>query len=244
MLVIARIDFGFWLRRVVTWDALLPIVIWVAPSVIEVLLPNRRGAMEIAALVLPIAAVFLRFRAGMRHIASNRCSRLVRGVQVAVFMVGMLPLILFDCFMILSHNMPALGPMPAEDVIVWSILLSIYVTAMVIAMYPGRLVDDNPYCGSLESPRPAELEGRQWQPPWAFFALVISCIICGALAAAMPRHEPMRDLIAWNSVFTGSGALALLLRSLQTRAVARKSDNRQRPPADPAPAPETRRMRG
>lgn len=139
MIVIARIDFGSWLRRIVTWDGLLPIVMWLAPWGIEAVLPNRRGAIEIAAVVLPIVAVFLRFHAGMRQITSNRCAKFVRGVQIAVFVIGILPLVLFDCFMMLAHLMPAGGPMPAEDVIVWSVFLLIYLTAMTIAMYPGRL---------------------------------------------------------------------------------------------------------
>lgn len=139
MIVIARIDFGFWLRRIVTWDGLLPILMWLAPWAIETVLPNRRGAIEIAAVVLPIVALFLRFHSGIRQIASNRCAKLFRGVQFAVFVIGILPLVLFDCFMMLAHLMPAGGPMAAEDVFVCTVLLLIYLTAMTIAMYPGRL---------------------------------------------------------------------------------------------------------
>lgn len=215
MLVIAHIDCASWLRRVVTWDGLLPVVISLVPSVIEFLFPNGRGAIEITAVVLPIAGVLLRFQAGMHHISSNRCSSLVRGVQVAVFMVGILPLVLFDCFMILSHVMPAGGPMPAEDVIGWSLLLTIYFGAMVIAMYPGRLID-NPYRAPLE---------LAWQPPWRFFALLILCVICGVWAAALPRHEPARYLTAICSFASGAHALGILVASVRTQAFSLQFNN-------------------
>ncbi len=137
MIVIARIDFGSWFRRVVMWDGLLPILLWLSPGAVAAVMPNRRGAIEIAAVVLPIAAVFLHFYVGKRHIESNRCSRLVRGLQLIVFAVGILPLVLFDCVMMLCHPIPAGQQFAAA--IHWSFLLWIYLAAMIISMYPGRL---------------------------------------------------------------------------------------------------------
>jgi hypothetical protein len=68
---VGRVNYGSWLRRLIAWDGLLPGCIVIVPAAIEILLPNHRGAIEIAALILPITAFFLRVRAGKHHIASN-----------------------------------------------------------------------------------------------------------------------------------------------------------------------------
>jgi hypothetical protein len=134
-----RVGFGTWALKVLTWDAVLPACVVFIPMGVQLLLPGRRGAIEITAVILPIAALFLRFRAGKRHIDSNRCSRRGKLIQLSVFCLGILPLVLTDCFFILSELMPR-GALIAHrrDQIALAVLFSIYLVAMIVAMYPGR----------------------------------------------------------------------------------------------------------
>ena len=137
-MVVREVNFGVWLLRLVTWDGLLPACVVLLPTAIEVLLPNNRAAIEITAVVLPITGFFLRIRAGRRQIASNNCGRKFRVVQFCAFCLGILVLTLVDAVLILSHVMPQ-GAVCADrsDVIVWTALISVYLMAMGIAMYPG-----------------------------------------------------------------------------------------------------------
>jgi hypothetical protein len=135
-----RVSFGSWILRVLTWDGLLQGCIALIPAGIGFLFPDRRGAIEITAVALPIAGFFLRVRAGRRQIASNHCSIALRHVQFGVFGVGILLLVFIDAALILSQVMPA-GALFASkgDCLVWAILYSIYLTSMAIAIYPGRV---------------------------------------------------------------------------------------------------------
>jgi len=154
-----RASIGSWLFRLMAWDGLLPAAVWAVPWVIEWLIPHRRGAIEVTAVVLPIVAFFIRYQVGRRYIASNRCGALMRGLQVGVFCVGILLLVLIDAVIVLSHVMPKGAAFAtAADCIVWAVLYSIYLTSMAIAMYPGPCEPpdesdpwSDPNCGRWES---------------------------------------------------------------------------------------------
>jgi hypothetical protein len=136
--MVRQADLVFWLLRILTWDGLLPACVVLFPTVIAIVLPNNRGAIEITAVVLPIAGFFLRVSAGRRQIASNRCAARLRHVQLCAFVLGILVLTLIDAVLILSHVMPQ-GALFADktDRVVWTILFSVYLASMTIAMYPG-----------------------------------------------------------------------------------------------------------
>lgn len=138
---VERVNYASWLRRLIAWDGLLPVGILIVPTGIEILFPNNRGLLEIAAVALPIAALLLRVRAGKHYIASNQCSMAVRRFQYCVFCFGILPLVLVDCFMILSHLIPKGAALVDDsDLLVLVIFFAIYLSSMAIAMYPGRAV--------------------------------------------------------------------------------------------------------
>jgi len=126
-----------WLYRLLTWDGILPVFVLALPSFIEWLLPNNRGAIEIAAVVLPIAAFLIRATVGRRHIAANQCSPVFRGRQYAAFYLGIFMFVLMDCVLILTHVMPrgAFGP---GDYMIFAIFIGTYMFLMAVAMYPGR----------------------------------------------------------------------------------------------------------
>lgn len=131
-----KIRFGYWFFRLVFWDSLLPAVVVLVPMLIQSLFPNRRGPIEIAGLLVPMVAFFIRLLAGKRHIAANHCSPRFRGLQVGSLVFGLFWLAVIDAFVVLSHIIPA-GAMAftTSEVI---IVASLYLPPMAFAMYPGR----------------------------------------------------------------------------------------------------------
>jgi hypothetical protein len=138
------LDYRSWFIRVISWDAILPFCMFFMPTLIEFCFPNQRGVMEITAVTLPILAFMLRVRAGWRHIMTNRCSVVVQHLQFFVFCLGILPLVLIDCFMILSHLMPQ-GPLNVsqDGMLLLAIVFAVYLMIMTVAMYPGRRISSD-----------------------------------------------------------------------------------------------------
>jgi hypothetical protein len=134
---LGRVNYRSWLLRVLTWDTLLPACVGLVPLGVELVFPNHRSVMEVVAVTLPIVAFFLRLRAGKRQIDSNRCSEAVRGIQSCTFVLGIMPLILVECFMVLSHLMPKGAVFTKAELPVWAGIFIIYMMSMVVAMYPG-----------------------------------------------------------------------------------------------------------
>jgi hypothetical protein len=104
--VLSASEIRTWVIRIVKWDGVLPGIVWTAPLLVQFLLPNRRGPVEIVAVVLPILAFFVRFKVGSQHIAANNCQTGMRRLQIASLCIGILILALIDAVMILTHIMP------------------------------------------------------------------------------------------------------------------------------------------
>jgi hypothetical protein len=138
---VPRVEYTVWILRLVAWDGLLPCVVLLSPRLVEFLLPNRRGAIELTGVILPIAGFFFRVYVGRRHISSNHCSKGVRRFQLVGLGFGIFALFVIDAVVILAHVMPR-GALFAHrsDVIVWCIFAGVYLAAMAAAMYPGRTV--------------------------------------------------------------------------------------------------------
>jgi hypothetical protein len=119
------------------WDGLLPVGIILLPAAIQFLLPNRRGPVELIAVVIPIAALLLRIRAGNRRIWANHCTPGFQSFQLTAFLLGVFILFIFDAIIILMHIMPA-GAFTPGELWIFAILFAVYYLLMIIAMYPGR----------------------------------------------------------------------------------------------------------
>jgi hypothetical protein len=127
---------GSWMLRIVAWDGMLPAAIWFAPLLIQAVAPNRRGAVELAAVFLPIFAFFIRFRAGNRYISTNNCGPALRGLQFCVFFLAIFVLVLVDAVIMLTHVMPR-AAITVDDLKVFAALYGAYLATMAFAMYPG-----------------------------------------------------------------------------------------------------------
>lgn len=140
---VRRVKYGAWLIKLVAWDGFVPLIVLLLPSVVEELFPNRRGAMELTALTVPIAAFFIRFVVGKRHIYANDCTDVVRCMQLVALCLAILLLVLIDTLIILANLMPK-GAMFATPVdwLVWAVLIGVYGICMAFAMFPGRTVQE------------------------------------------------------------------------------------------------------
>jgi len=130
--------FRTWSARVITYDGLLPLAVWLTPWFVALVVPNRRGVIEILAILLPVVGCLIRFSLGRRLITGNLCSPQVRRCQFAALSLGLVLLALIDCVIVLLYVMPrgAFGQ-PAD----WGILVglwTVYFSLMAGAMYPGR----------------------------------------------------------------------------------------------------------
>ena len=79
---------------------------WLAPVLVQGLIPNLRGPVEIVAVVLPIVAFFIRFHVGRRVISTNHCRTEIRRFQYVTLCLGALVLVLVDAVLILTNIMP------------------------------------------------------------------------------------------------------------------------------------------
>ena len=123
--------------RLFTWDGILPFSVLLVPEIIERLVPNR-GAIEIAAVALPIIFFFVRIVTGCRHIDANHCTPGFQRFQVWAMVFGVFILVFIDAILILSHVMPNDAVNNRADWIIFATIIATYFLAMSVAMYPGR----------------------------------------------------------------------------------------------------------
>lgn len=129
-----------WLIRLIAWDGLLPALVWLSPHAIRAIIPNHDKAIEAAAILIPIAALFLRFYMGSQYIYSNHCSRSFRRLQVVLFCLGIFLLLLIDVLLILSTILPKMPPghpVHFKEMVLFTGVFAVYLLLMIIAMYPG-----------------------------------------------------------------------------------------------------------
>jgi hypothetical protein len=129
---------GGWALRVLAWDAVLPLCVALLPMGVELLFPNHRPAIELTAVILPIAAFPLRAWAGIHHIMHGNSSYRLRILQLCAFCLGILPLALLDSVLILSHLMPVRAFDNGGGRMVLILSAIIYVFLMALSMHPGR----------------------------------------------------------------------------------------------------------
>ena len=136
---VGDIDFVRWFVRVLTWDGALPVCLFLIPLVAKLMVPNQGGMFVFLAVVLPIIALFIRLPVGCRHIDDNTCGPLFQKLQVWMLLIGALILVIVDALLVIAHEIGWRVMFAArQDLVILATLASIYLTCMVIAMYPGR----------------------------------------------------------------------------------------------------------
>ena len=126
-----------WLHRVFAWDGVLPVCVALLPTALKLIAPNKADAISVAAVIVPIGALIVRYNIGRRHITSNNLPPAVKAFQQFIFSLAILWLCLLDSFLITMH----FGVRPPREPGEWLLLampFGPYFVAMLIAMFPGR----------------------------------------------------------------------------------------------------------
>lgn len=130
--------YGIWFRRVVAYDGLLPLMVWFTPWLASLAFPNRRGLIEMFAILLPVIGFLIRYVSGRRLIDENACSNIEQRWQFVSLCVGLMVLAVIDCVIVLLYVMPRGALQKPGDWLMFLILWVFYFSLMAGAMYPGR----------------------------------------------------------------------------------------------------------
>jgi hypothetical protein len=128
-----------WLFRLITWDGVLPVVVWTSPFLIRLILPNDQRALELAIVIIPAMSLVVRIYAGMHFINRNNCAVGFRILQMRALCVGTFLLLFIDlAFLFQTHIAPkgvrVVNPVAQS---LCSAVLAIYLLSMAVAVYPG-----------------------------------------------------------------------------------------------------------
>lgn len=130
-----------WLGRLLAWDGVLPVVVCAIPTLVNIFVPDSEMICLTLSIILPIAALLIRFYVGHAMIATNGCSPGFRKVQVVCLCVGLFILMCLDSLLmvILSLNLPG-NPdgEPAAVAVIFVIFYVPYLVFLAVAMYPGN----------------------------------------------------------------------------------------------------------
>jgi hypothetical protein len=128
-----------WLLRLVTWDGALPMVVWLSPLLIRIILPNNQRALEQIVVVIPVVSLILRFVAGVRFINSNNCTQTFRNIQKYALGLGLFLLLLIDIAFLFQFHFAPVGVRVVNPIarLICNAVVALYFLSMIVALYPG-----------------------------------------------------------------------------------------------------------
>lgn len=127
-----------WLVRAVGWDGVLPSIVWATPLLVRAIAPGNRRLAEISLIVLPVAAVLVRYYAGRKAIDRQHVGKGIRRLQLGALLAAIGVLLLLDAWWYLTFLLP---PEPTTwPFSRWTAirLYLAYFLLALFAMYPGR----------------------------------------------------------------------------------------------------------
>lgn len=134
-----------WFLRVLTWDGLLPAVVWAVPVLLMSVLPDGELLVLTLGVILPIVALIVRFYVGHAMIVRNRCGPWFRKLQVVCLGLGLFVLMCLDSLLITLFTLQLDGGNNPEDdwrvqLVIFAMFYLPYLILLAVAMYPGRTV--------------------------------------------------------------------------------------------------------
>lgn len=135
-----RVNYAKWIWRVVTWDGVVPLVMFGLPHVMRAALPNLDHARATEFFILPPSiALLVRLVVGYFYTTTNNCPTWLKSAQQLSLVVGIVMLALSDFFM--AASVVNVGnPDENSGHLFW---MSLFVLAMafplmIFVLYPGR----------------------------------------------------------------------------------------------------------
>ena len=128
-----------YLVRLIAWDGVLPVVLWLVPIAIQKLVPNPGIWIAVTAVFLPIFAFFIRYLVGISYINQNHCGKVMRKLQTVAFCLAILGLIAVDSLMIILQEVApmAKGGWDPRMLELLLVVYLAYLSVMAFALYPG-----------------------------------------------------------------------------------------------------------
>jgi len=138
----STLDYWVWFGRIIGWDGILPICVFLSSLCIAWLFPQNQTIQTLALLVIPVSAFFCRAYVGSRQINSNCCGPGFRSWQYVAFGFALLFFVALDFMLVLIEFIPkGRRQPPPEDVPIWAGMIAAYFASVTFAMYPGRRPD-------------------------------------------------------------------------------------------------------
>lgn len=133
-----RVDYAKWFIHLLTWDGVVPVVMWSLPFLVRHFgPPNNDRAFVFAVVGGLIAGILLRYTFGMRHIRANYCSIRVKAFQQAGLFAMIALLVLVESLLCVMPPIPE-GGLKTPDVLFFSAMFTVYLLVMACVLYPGR----------------------------------------------------------------------------------------------------------
>lgn len=147
-----QVNYARWFWRVAGWDVVLPIVIFVAPLVGELILGKHDQNCGIYVVFVAIPALFIRVLRGFAAIQTNTCGAVMRFFQGLFLICVAITMLLADTMALAMHDIN-----PASLTLVIGTITSMAcLPFMIFAMYPGverqSLEDSSRICGRCGAP--------------------------------------------------------------------------------------------
>jgi len=138
-----RINYAKWIWQIVSWDGILPFLLWSTPIAICSFVEDdgkesRTAWLALSAIFLSGIAFVVRFCCGLRYLSQNHCENL-RGTQFICLSGGIGFLWLSDMLLIGCYDVWLNEFKTITDILLaLTVWYSIYLPLMIVAMYPGR----------------------------------------------------------------------------------------------------------
>lgn len=137
------LDWSGWLLRVLTWDGLVPVAMFVSSMTVARLTQGQGDWYLALTLGLPLSAFLVRFFMGRGAIERNHCSPVTQSFQSIVLVLGLIVIAILDSLLICLSTLPPGNPGGNRDkvVILYCVVAMVYLAylaCMCFAMYPGR----------------------------------------------------------------------------------------------------------
>ena len=133
-----RVDHAKWFIHLLTWDGVVPVVMWSLPFLVRRFGPPNNDRFFVFAVVGGlIFGVLLRYAFGMRHIRTNYFSSRVKSLQRIGLLAMIALLVWFECLLCVMPPIPPAG-LKAPEMMFFTAMFSGYLLFMACVLYPGR----------------------------------------------------------------------------------------------------------
>ena len=139
-----RINYAKWIWQIVSWDGILPFILWSTPILICTFVEDngkddtRSAWLVLSAIFFSGIAFVVRFCCGVRYLGKNHCESW-RGAQFLCLSGGigflwLSDMLLIGCYDVWLHEFKTV----TDILLALTLWYSIYLPLMIVATYPGR----------------------------------------------------------------------------------------------------------